>query len=164
MLVKGTKGIYSWRRLMQINCFDVFFYLALNHPFGFWPHAMLNEVKNILIHRSTGVWPYCADLKVAVQQGKHSLGLCSWILCYRLSLIVRWWEEIERHPDVHGANMGPTWVLSVPDGPHVGPMHVIKWKHFPRYWPFVRGIHRSLVNSPHKGQRRGALIFSLICA
>ena len=26
----------------------------------------------------------------------------------------------------------------------------IKWKHFPRYWPFVRG--------------RGALIFSLICA
>ena len=21
---------------------------------------------------------------------------------------------------------------------------VIKWKHFPRYWPFVRGIHRSL--------------------
>ena len=25
---------------------------------------------------------------------------------------------------------------------------VIKWKHFPRYWPFVRGIHRSPVNSP----------------
>ena len=40
---------------------------------------------------------------------------------------------------------------------------VIKWKHFPRYWPFVRGIHRSPVNSPHKGQWRGAL-FSLICA
>ena len=29
---------------------------------------------------------------------------------------------------------------------------VIKWKHFPRYWPFVRGIHRSPVNSAHKGQ------------
>ena len=40
---------------------------------------------------------------------------------------------------------------------------VIKWKHFPRYWPFVRGIHRSPVNSPHNGQWRGALIFSLIC-
>ena len=25
---------------------------------------------------------------------------------------------------------------------------VIKWKHIPRYWPFVRGIHRSSVNSP----------------
>ena len=41
---------------------------------------------------------------------------------------------------------------------------VIQWKHFPRYWPFVRGIHRSPVNSPHKGQWRGALMFSLICA
>ena len=39
----------------------------------------------------------------------------------------------------------------------------MKWKHFPRYWPFVRRIHRSPVNSPHKGQWRGALIFSLIC-
>ena len=41
---------------------------------------------------------------------------------------------------------------------------VTKRKHFPRYWPFVRWIHRSPVNSPHKGQRRGALMFSLICA
>ena len=24
----------------------------------------------------------------------------------------------------HGANMGPTWVLSAPDGPHVGPMNL----------------------------------------
>ena len=30
------------------------------------------------------------------------------------------------NPDnkVHGANTGPTWVLSAPDGPHVGPMNV----------------------------------------
>ena len=41
---------------------------------------------------------------------------------------------------------------------------VIKWKHFPRYWLFVRGIHRSSVNSPHKGQWRGALMSSLTCA
>ena len=41
---------------------------------------------------------------------------------------------------------------------------VIKWKRFPRYWPFVWGIPRSPVNSPHKGQWRGALIFSLTCA
>ena len=40
---------------------------------------------------------------------------------------------------------------------------VIKWKHFPRNWPFVRGIHRSTVNSPHKGQWRGAFMFPLIC-
>ena len=46
-------------------------------------------------------------------------------------------------------------------GPHDD---VMKSKHFPRYWPFVRGIPRSSVNSPHKGQWRGALMFSLICA
>ena len=40
---------------------------------------------------------------------------------------------------------------------------VIKWKHFPRYWPSVWGIHRSPVNSPHKGQWRGALVFFFIC-
>ena len=47
----------------------------------------------------------------------------------------------------------------------MSPRHddVIKWKHFPRNWPFVRGIHQSPVNFPHKGQWRGALMFSLIC-
>ena len=35
------------------------------------------------------------------------------------------------HPDlviqdskIHGANMGPTWVLSATDGPHVGPTNL----------------------------------------
>ena len=37
-----------------------------------------------------------------------------------------------------------------------------QWKHFPRYWSFVPGIHRSPLNSPHKGQCRGAMVFSLI--
>ena len=41
---------------------------------------------------------------------------------------------------------------------------VIKWKHFLHYWPFVLGIHRSPVNSPHKGQWRIALMFSFIYA
>ena len=41
---------------------------------------------------------------------------------------------------------------------------VIKWNHFQRYRPFVRGIHRSPVNFPHKSPRRGALVFYLISA
>ena len=28
---------------------------------------------------------------------------------------------------VHGANMGPTWVLSAPGGSHVGPMNLAIW-------------------------------------
>ena len=42
------------------------------------------------------------------------------------------------------------------------------WRHqmetFPRCWPFVRGIRRSPVNSPHKGQWHRALMFPLIFA
>ena len=34
------------------------------------------------------------------------------------------------HSKVHGANMGPTWVLSAPDGPHVGPMNLAIWQGF----------------------------------
>ena len=32
---------------------------------------------------------------------------------------------------VHGANMGPTWVLPAPYGPHVGPMNFTIWLHWP---------------------------------
>ena len=53
-----------------------------------------------------------------------------------------------------------TWLLSMPETHD----DVIKWKHFPHYWPFVRGIHRSPVSSPRKGQWRGTLMSSLICA
>ena len=28
------------------------------------------------------------------------------------------------HNKVHGANMGPIWVLPAPDGPHIGPMNL----------------------------------------
>ena len=36
----------------------------------------------------------------------------------------------DRYPDskFHGANLGPTWVLSAPDGPHVGPMNLAIWE------------------------------------
>ena len=65
-----------------------------------------------------------------------------WMICHRTkdSLVCRWGIVISSYHD-----------------------DVIKWKHFPRYWPFVWEIHRSSVNSPHRGQWRGALMFVLIC-
>ena len=39
----------------------------------------------------------------------------------------------------------------------------IKWKHFLHCWSFARGIHRSPVDSPHKGQWCEALMFYFIC-
>ena len=63
-----------------------------------------------------------------------------------------------------------TWFLlnlhwSSLSGCKINSLHgdVIKWKHVLRYWSFVRGIHRSPVNSSYKGQWCGALVFTLIC-
>ena len=61
--------------------------------------------------------------------------------------------------DLASADLQPPWWRG-PVGSHDD---VIKWKTFLRYCPYVRGIHRSPVNFPHKGQWRGALMFSLIC-
>ena len=58
----------------------------------------------------------------------------NWRMAVWVSLsAVDGWRTINRithtslnTPDskVHGANMGPTWVLSTPDGPHVGPTNL----------------------------------------
>ena len=67
-----------------------------------------------------------------------------------------WWHVL--YPQ---STQTETLTLSTGD-----PIHddVTKGKHCLRDWPFVCGIHWSPVNSPHKGQWRGALIFPLICA
>ena len=44
----------------------------------------------------------------------------------QLTLIVwglYYFWQIDPDSKVHGANMGPTWVLSAPDGPHISPMN-----------------------------------------
>ena len=88
----------------------------------------------------------------------HALSACSFL--FPVSL----WSVLQRNTwnstrTTHGCCWATSF-LQVRDFTHDD---VIKWKHFPRYWPFVRGIHRSPVNSPHKSQWRGALMLSLIC-
>ena len=68
--------------------------------------------------------------------------------------------NVPQQTGVHEAPLCVLLVLEILCSSHDD---VIKWKPFPRYWPFVRGIHQSPVNSPHKGQWRWALKFSLIC-
>ena len=69
------------------------------------------------------------------------------------------WIEINKYNDKSWQ-----WLLRTCVTVSVSHDDVIKWKHFSRYWQFERGIHRSSMNSPHKGQWRGALMFSMICA
>ena len=63
-------------------------------------------------------------------------------------------DSTHSRPRSEHSNIGCAWLFHD---------DVIKWKHFPRYWPFVWRIHRSPVNFPHKGQWRAALMFFFIC-
>ena len=86
--------------------------------------------------------------------GELSAGCCQMVInCC--------WED--RKALTHGVDATDVVIKQTYDKCHARHDDVIKWKHLPRYWPFVWGIHRSSVNSPHKGQWRGALMFSLIC-
>ena len=60
------------------------------------------------------LWDHAITPLCCIQLGKTKLNTVEYNNNY--------WNN----PDskVHGANMGPTWVLSAPDGPHVGPMNL----------------------------------------
>ena len=48
------------------------------------------------------------------------------VLVFQFHFYLAWERSIRHIPNskFHGANMGPTWVLSAPDGSHVGPMNL----------------------------------------
>ena len=69
-----------------------------------------------------------STLSLVSQNCSISHKICIWLWCALLlcGYIMRYWVNPVYCPGgkVHGANMGPTWVLSAPDGPHVGNMNL----------------------------------------
>ena len=117
---------------------------ATSLAFFFFSH--IHIYKTMLIKENEIFW-YNYDLRT---RWTHQI--------FKFLNAKQWWHSWSIHYNTHENRRSVSWeVFSLHDD-------VIKWKYFPRYWPFVRGIHRSLVNSPHKGQWRGALMFSLNCA
>ena len=59
-----------------------------------------------------------------VQFAHFQLNVILWYV--EPSATIRSYSGLILGPDskVHGANMGPTWVLTAPDGPHDGPMNL----------------------------------------
>ena len=92
--------------------------------------------------------------------------MVSVLLCYFLLITLQWRHNDHDSVSIHQPHGCLLNRLFRRRSKKTSKFHddVIKWKKFPRYWPFVRGIHRSPVNSPHKGQWRGALMFTLSCA
>ena len=132
--------------LIEIYTFP-FKKMHLKMSSGKWRPSCLG--LNVLIH-----WTHVAD-KCDVEVRRYDLHLEDTKALYTSD--VESWVVVFHH-DVSGLS---DRLMNYRNDLHDD---VIKWKHFPRYWPFVRGIHRSPVNSQHKGQWRGALMFSLIWA
>ena len=119
---------------VYLLCFDVF----CCWPEKCWPNNRCVVNSDILAR----IWPHCSDINI--KQGSE---FANWNLAVCKTRTATNKSRQNTADEVRAMSYD-----------------VIIWKHFPRYWPFVRGIHRSPVNSRHKGQWRGTLMFSVICA
>ena len=74
-----------------------------------WGWRYFYNAKNISKPRSCYAYPVCGRLQRKLSCQPEVIHL-----------------KMQTFPDskVQGANMGPTWVLSAPDGPHVAPMNL----------------------------------------
>ena len=121
--------------------------------------------KNIERHTAHTIvsWPNLKQWVIVTPYGVGDIGqhwFMEWLIAWQHQAIT--WTNVDlpstRSSGIHYTATA-TWILKI---------LTWWWRHqmetFPRYWPFVRGIHRSPVNSPHKGHWRGALVFSLIFA
>ena len=151
---------------MGESCAETFFILYTNTSpikkpcfwvWGWWTNFLRSTFRSF----AQSLWKWLEDeYRIHICQGRpqfNFIGTCQiWMWIQIQTGTFAKWQISLTEKLMNEASVSPSPGLSHDD--------VIKWKLFPRYWPFVRGIHRSPVNSPHKGQWRGALMFSLICA
>ena len=124
--------------------------LSYRTQYCVWNDNVYYELKKNRLKYLSATWPVLEDflglLKVSLSRHNNlNWNLRLWIWCDLFMLCAN------------------NVIMVIDDDVYQSHDDVIKWKHFPRYWPFVRGIHCSSVNSPHNGQWREALMFSLIC-
>ena len=90
-------------------------------------HIVDDSITSHYLHRCccTGKWTLMNNYKCNLKQSTAIF--IQWIqnenAVSKMVDILSWSQCANPDKKVHGANMGPTWVLSAPDGPHVGPMN-----------------------------------------
>ena len=123
-------------RYNVVLCIHLMVWL-LKHQKKIWNARMIWTASNIYREAFSAGLYFCFQRELSF--GPHCLHNC-WRMCLR-----KWY--------INNRCVHKFWISWHDD--------VIKWKHFPRNWPFVR---EAPVNSPHKGQWHGALMFTLISA
>ena len=135
--------LQSWARIIP----------AAQRPF-FWYriNLILAWTSNYIYHKDENSYPFPDFNFIELWDWISNIipHFTGHVITYLYMLVLKLFRRIKRGSRLQSIS----WLFMHDD--------FIKWKHFPRYRPFVRGIHRPPVNSPHKGQWRGALMFSLI--
>ena len=168
-------------------CLNVFYSIAVDtlwffatrhHPLR-WRHNEFDDVSNHQPHNL--IYNVYSGADQRKHQSSASLAFVRWIHRWAVNSPHKWpvtrkmfpFDDVITSNDI--GNLGwwvhclPRWrtlitnTISVSRNDRNEKMDddVIKRKHFPCNWPFVRGIHRSAVNSPQKCQWRGAIFFYL---
>ena len=137
--VCGRSGLWPFRSVAVLVC----------GPFGLWPFRLW-PFRFVAVMTCYPAYQ-CTVSQVPMSQVPISI---PWHREY-------WNIQLKAHMKPHSIKSSntPAWAYQM-----IFHDDVIKWKYFPRYGPFGRGIPRSPANSPHKCQWRGALMFSLISA
>ena len=106
-------------------------YLSVCFSTSIWllcsPHCFMYLIHNCYIHWSPLLW----------RCGLSAMDRLRWVFTSH------WHLTADRFSFWHCRSTGHSAIFMFHDD-------LIEWKNFPRYWPFVWGIHRSLVNSPTK--------------
>ena len=137
-----------YRLVQRVSTVPIFFHCTPHRfPHGFYNLRKSENFSHVIVLSRIHL---CYTAMVYNSIAQHSCAYIYIYICVCVCLCI------------NKTNYPISIIIKFPDYPWSHD-DVIKWKHFPRYWPFVRGIDRSPANSPQKGQWRGALMFSLIC-
>ena len=140
---------------------DVFFNLRLNKRLSKQSRRRSFEAQSRPSWRHCNVRaPVTEDFSIFTRDLMHSLWSLLVTAIYSSLIFRKWPMHNVRYSSWSNKELV---MLLISYGNSDSHDAVIKWKHFPRYCSFLRGIHRSPMNSPHKGQWRGTLMFYLIC-
>ena len=146
IFVEDTGSDYVTIGLINVLFYQLANRLSLANTWAYHLSSKLSiAVKSVAFNtlRSTlSKWHFQTCFRDKNPDNKSALVLVmAWCRPGNNHYLHQWWPSSLRHmyitwshwvkghnslPDskVHGANMGPTLVLSVPDGPHVGPMNL----------------------------------------
>ena len=83
---------------------------------------------------------------------------------YIYAFYIIWDDTVSWNNPLWKMETSLTYIVNMTRGTSFYCFHddVIKWERFPLHWPFVKGIHWSLVHSPSKGPVTRALMFSFV--